>query len=710
MRWGAAALSLPPDTLRAMSDHPWLAGLNPEQHEAVETLTGPLCILAGAGTGKTRTITHRIAHLVHTATVQPSQVLAVTFTDKAAAELRSRLAALGLPAPIRAATFHAAAWAQLRWFWNDIDDAPLPEVLTSKVRLLVPLARRTRTEARDLAAEIEWAKARRLSPDDYAEAAAERDPPLPAAQMAAVYAEYERTKTQQGLIDYDDMLLRTTDALTSHPEIAAVVRERYRSFTVDEFQDVNPAQFALLQAWLGDRRDVCVVGDDDQTIYSFTGASSDYLTRFTTHFPDARRVTLTRNYRSSPEILEVANRVLWTKPTATRKQLSPTAARGPAPQFTEHVDDEAEVRAVVGGIRRLLDAGVRLGEIAVFYRVNSQSEPYEAALGTAGIPFVVPGAGGFYDRREVRQALAVLAAAAQQPADVAPLGLDGTTPAVPRGVVERVSRTLKEQMAWDSRRAPAGDAARERWRNLGVLVELASREAEHDRDLDLPELVARLQARAAAGADAAGDAGAVTLSTVHRAKGREFDAVFVVAAEEGLLPISHAKSDAEVEEERRLLYVAVTRARRELHVSWTQRRPGYGGKITSRRPSRFVYNLGPGAPQTTAAAPAAKSRTCACGKPLVSSADRKRQACWACYSGGASPQLADRLRSWRKERAADDEVPAFVVFNDKTLAELARVRPRTSAGLLQVSGFGPAKVDRYGDELLAVLADESVSP
>jgi DNA helicase-2/ATP-dependent DNA helicase PcrA len=691
------------------SDEPWLAGLNPEQRAAAHAVRGPVCILAGAGTGKTRTITHRIAHQVHTGVAGPAEILAVTFTDKAAAELRSRLQQLGLPAPVRAATFHAAAWAQLRWFWPRLDAGPLPEVLASKLRLLIPLARRTRTEAKDLAAEIEWAKARRLAPDDYAAAAGARDAPLPPEQMAAVYAEYEAAKEREQLIDYDDMLLRTTAMISANAAIATEIRDRYRHFTVDEFQDVNPAQFALLRAWLGDRDDACVVGDDDQTIYSFTGATSAYLRRFREHFPAAEQVTLTRNYRSSPQVLTLANRVLWTKPAATRKHLRPTQEAGPAPRFVEHSDDSAEVTATVAEIRTLLAAGTPLGQIAVLYRVNSQSEAFEAALSQAAIPYVVPGAGGFYDRQEVRQALRVLAAAAAEPPP--PLGLEHTSPAQPPAVADRVRRVLADQMGWDGRREPSGAAARERWRNLGVLVDLAEREATADDDL--PALVQRLRQRAAAGADAAGDAGAVTLSTVHRAKGREFDAVFLVAAEEGLLPISYAKSDEELEEERRLLYVAVTRARRHLLLSWAQQRPGYGGKIVSRRPSRFLYNLGEGAPTkgTSAKSSQAKGASrqtgrCACGQPLIASADRKRGRCWPCFSKGADVALAEQLRSWRKQRAVADDVPAFVVFNDTTLMELARTQPRTPAALLSVSGLGPTKVSRYGEDLLRVIAGD----
>ncbi len=262
-----------------------LAGLNPSQREAATAVRGPVCILAGAGTGKTRTITHRIAQQVVSGVAEPGQILAVTFTDKAAAELRARLQALGLPAPVRAATFHAAAWAQLRWFWPRLDAGPLPEVAPSKLRLLAPLARRAGVSPQDLAAEIEWAKARRLTPETYADAAGDRAAPLPSGRMAAVYADYEQAKTAAGQIDYEDMLLRMTAAVTDHPDVAAEVRDRYRFFTVDEFQDVNPAQFALLRAWLGDRDEVCVVGDDDQTIYSFTGATAAYLQRVRAALP-----------------------------------------------------------------------------------------------------------------------------------------------------------------------------------------------------------------------------------------------------------------------------------------------------------------------------------------------------------------------------------------------------------------------------------------
>jgi DNA helicase II / ATP-dependent DNA helicase PcrA len=698
---------------------PWasglLDGLNPAQREAAEAVQGPVAILAGAGTGKTRTITHRIANQVATGLARPDQILAVTFTERAAAELDERLQGLGLPGRVRATTFHAAAWAQLRYFWRHVDDGPLPEVLPSKLRLLIPLARRVRAEATDLAAEIEWAKARRLAPDGYAAAAAQRDTPLPATQMAEVYAAYEERKAAEGLLDYEDMLLRTTTALETVPEVADGVRDRYRFFTVDEFQDVNPAQFALLRAWLGDGREACVVGDDDQTIYRFTGASPDYLVRFGDHFPDARTVALTANYRSTPEVLTLANRVLWTKPRHQRKSLEATLPAGPPPTFSEHADDEEERVAVVAEVRRLLAEGVPAGEIAICYRINSQSEPFEEALRAADISYVLRGEPGFFARREVAQALGVLRLAAQREPTADPLALPGTTAAAPPRADAEVERILREQAGWHPRREPSGEAARERWQNLGALVGLVERLVAEQPSLSLAEVVADLDRRAAAGQETADPDGAVTLLTLHRAKGLEFDAVFLVALEEGLLPISHAKTDEEVEDERRLLYVGVTRARRHLWLSWARRRPGFRGRVVARRPSRLIYGLGPGAPTSGAAAGGTKGaarpaggtgRTCGCGAPLISAAERRAARCTRCQAGAGGdvdPQLAEALRDWRRQRARRDEVPAFVVCNDRTLVEIAARRPTTPEELLGVHGFGPAKVERYGEDVLALV-------
>jgi DNA helicase II / ATP-dependent DNA helicase PcrA len=696
-----------------------LDGLNPAQRRAAAAVRGPVVILAGAGTGKTRTITHRIANQVASGVARTDQILAVTFTERAAAELDERLRGLGLPGRVRAATFHSAAWAQLRYFWSHIDDGPVPDVLPSKLRLLIPLARRARVDAADLAAEIEWAKARRLTPERYAAEADDRDAPLPAMAMAEVYAAYERQKAAEHLIDYDDMLLRITDALDDVPEVAEGVRERYRFFTVDEFQDVNPAQHALLGAWLGpDGDEVCVVGDDDQTIYRFTGASPEHLTGFVRRYPHVTTVTLTENYRSTPQVLALANRVLWTKPAPLRKELVSSAPDGPRPAFSEHADADRERAAVVERVRALIAEGTPPGEIAICYRINSQSEPFEEALRTAGIPFVVRGEPGFFARREVAQALGVLRLAARRGAVANPLAMPGTTPARQPTAADEVTHVLQEQLGWHPRREPSGEAARERWRNLGALLQLVERLVEEEPALTLGGAVADLDRRAAAGQETADPAGAVTLLTIHRAKGLEFDAVFLVALEEGLLPISHAKTDDEVEDERRLLYVGVTRARTHLWLSWARLRPGFRGKPTARRPSRLLYNLGDGAPTSAQSGNAAAAgrkasprasrgaRTCGCGAPLISAADRRAGRCGRCLSGAGGdidPELAEALRAWRSQRAKHDEVPAFVVCSDRTLVEIAAVRPSSPEELLGVHGFGPAKLEKYGEEVIAIV-------
>jgi DNA helicase II / ATP-dependent DNA helicase PcrA len=566
-----------------------LADLNPAQRAAAQAVRGPVAILAGAGTGKTRTITYRIAIQVRLGVARPGQVLAVTFTERAAAELRHRLGGLGVPGPVRAATFHAAAWAQLRHFWPRLRSGPQPDVLASKLPLLAGAARRTGASARDLASEIEWAKARGLGPEEYAAACGAvpgREPPLEPAAVARIYGDYEREKHRRGLVDYDDMVLWVADLLDSDPDAAAEVRDRYRFLTVDEFQDVNPAQWRLLEAWLGESSEVCVVGDPEQTIYGFAGATAAYLLGFTRRFPAARVFALTHNYRSTAPILSLAASVLAP---GRRARGATTALRartpdGPRPTLRALPDADAEVAAVMAGVGGLLDRGVPAGEVAICYRLNSQSQPFEAALRDAGIPHVVRGDGGFATRPEIRQAITALAAAAAGAGrQWGPPPPGGARPARLRPDRD-AERVLRQQLSWHPSREPRGDVARERWRNLALLTDLARRVAADDPELDLAGLVAALAARVGG---AGGEAG-VSLLTLHRSKGLEFDAVFAVGIEEGLVPITQARSAAAIAEERRLLYVGLTRARRYLWVSWAAERRGPTGRVSARRPSRFL--------------------------------------------------------------------------------------------------------------------------
>lgn len=568
-----------------------LDGLDDEQRAAVCAPRGPVCVLAGAGTGKTRAITRRIAQLIRTGHVAPGQVLAVTFTARAAGEMRTRLRDLGI-AGIQARTFHAAALRQLRYFWPQVvGDQPWP-LLEHKLRLVGQAAQRAGAttgadDLRDFAGEIEWAKASLVTAADYpaAVAAARRATPVPAAQVAAVYAAYEELKNRNRMLDFDDLLLHTVAALEEHPPVAQEFRDRYRCFVVDEYQDVTPLQQRMLDAWLGARDDLTVVGDANQTIYSFAGATPRFLLEFTRRFPDAVTVRLHRDYRSTPQVVSLANRVISaaaSRPAGARLQLTGQQTAGPRPSFAEHDDEAAEADAVAAAIAELLRHGTPAAEIAVLYRVNAQSEAYERALDDEGIPFQVRGGERFFHRPEVQAAIRGLRAAATGSSSRSPIwdpavGLGGAARAV------LVQQGLTTQ-------PPAGSAARSRWESLRALAELADDLAGSTPDADLGQLVAELDSRAEAAHPPAVQG--VTLACLHSAKGLEWDAVFLVGLVDGTLPIQYAEGDqAALEEERRLLYVGVTRARRRLALSWALSRT-VGGR-RSRRRSRFLHGLVP---------------------------------------------------------------------------------------------------------------------
>ena len=668
--------------------------LNPAQREAVETTVGPLCILAGAGTGKTRVISRRVAYAIATDAVHPGHVLVVTFTDKAANEMRERLAALGFPG-VQAQTFHAAAFRQLRYFWGRLSDSRLPEVLDSKAPLLAPLQRSLPggykfTAIKDLADELEWAKARRLDPSTYQEAAEAmgRTPPIPYDLFAGVFRRYERAKERAGRIDFEDMLVRMLEGFETREDVAEEFRGQYRWFSVDEYQDTNPLQQALLEAWLGDRRDLAVVGDEDQTIYTFTGATSEYLTGFTRRFPEARLVRLEENYRSSPEVLAVANRLLAATPgrgPGAGKRLVATRPSGPEPAVAAFENAEREVAALVAEVARLTGAGVDADEVAVLHRTNAQIPPLEEALAAAGIRYQVRGE-LFFRRTEVLRAIGVLRSR--------------TARAAGGGLVDALEAVWFERFGFRRDEEPDGEEARQRHASLvtllGIAERLEARPAGPDPgagDAPAPgvaEFLEEVGRRAAQ--EAEGTGGGVNLLTYHRAKGLEFDAVLLPAIEEGILPIRQASTPAEVAEERRLLYVGLTRARVHLWVSWAARRAGPSGREQSRKPSRFLDDLVP--PGSGRVRPRA----------VASGMTRTGRS-----SARAEGPLAEQLRTWRRKRAEADGVPAYVVFNDRTLAALAERRPRSRGELLAVEGIGPSKLDRYGDELLALLAADGGS-
>lgn len=696
------------------------AGLDHQQQAAVDAPRGPVCVLAGAGTGKTRTITRRIAHLVADGHVAPGQVLAVTFTSRAAGEMRTRLRALGIGG-VQARTFHAAALRQLRYFWPQVvGDTPW-ELLDRKLGLIGQSASRAGVSTsadslRDLAGEIEWSKATLVAPEDYPAAAARahRDPPGSADQVAAVYAGYEALKTRNGVLDFDDLLLHTAAALEEHSEVAREFRDRYRCFSVDEYQDVTPLQQRVLDAWLGDRDDLTVVGDANQTIYSFTGATPRFLLDFSRRFPEAAVVRLERDYRSTPEVVSLANRVIGAargRIAGSRLQLIGQRPPGPAPEFAEHADESAEATAVAARIRKLIDAGTPAAEIAVLYRINAQSEVHEQALTEMGIPYQVRGGDRFFARPEVRAAVAALRQAAQRGIGQGrESSRDGDSASadlleVVRAVLEPVGLTAT---------APPGGAARERWESLSALVELAEELLTVQAEAGLPQLLNELQTRADARHPPTVQG--VTLSSLHAAKGLEWDAVFLVGLNEGTLPIQHAlggggaAEEAAVEEERRLLYVGVTRAREVLSLSWSlSRNPG--GRQNRRR-SRFLHGLvpedHPASRLTAKAAPKdnrKRGRCRVCGQPLVGAMPTKLGRCESCPSN-VDDELLEALRAWRKERSTELKVPAYVVFTDATLTAIAEQKPGDDAALVAIPGIGAAKLERFGADVLSLVRGE----
>ncbi len=623
------------------------AGLNPEQRRAVEAVRGPVCILAGAGSGKTTTITRRIANQVATGAFRAEEILAVTFTDKAAGAMRGRLEALGVSG-VRARTFHAAALGQLHAYGA----APAGGILPSKAIVLSNIARGLPKPYRfrpvgDLATEVEWAKNRRIGPSVYADAIGERRTPLPPDLMTRVFREYERRKTALGKVDFEDVLELTVRLFEEDGHAVADLRERVRAVTVDEFQDVNLLQWRLLELWLGERDDLCVVGDDHQAIYSFTGATPRYLLDLPRRYPDATIVRLEENYRSTPQVLALANRLAPALGGA-EKTLRAVRPAGPEP-LVQALDGAQETRFVVDRIRALrAEAAVPLGEIAVLYRTNARSAVWEQALTEAEIPFQVK-EGGFLTRGAARRVRARLKGS-------------GST---------EVAASVREAALGEGLQAEPekqlGEQELVRQADLGRLVDLAERFDDGERTLT--DFWADLQARFGPEAVAAGG---VQLLTLHRAKGLEFEAVFLPRLEERELPIRQAKAPEEIAEERRLLYVGMTRAKTWLYLTWPE----------ASAPSRFLVELGLAAARPGRAA----------------SGERKPRE--------ALPETpaVKALRAWRLERSKADGVPAYVVFHDSTLGAIAERRPASLAELEGIPGIGPTKLERYGDDLLETLA------
>ncbi len=686
-----------------------LAGLDDEQQVVATSVHGPVVVLAGAGTGKTRAITHRMAYAVATGAHEARRSLAVTFTTRAAGEMRVRLRELGVEgAQVR--TFHGAALRQLRYFWPRLSGQTFPDVLPSKARLLAEAASKSgiTTNAaviRDLASDIEWSKVSELAARDLLTdpRAATRQWSMDLADVMKIYAAYDELKSARALLDFEDVLLVTVGALQTRPDILDEVHSAYRWFTVDEFQDVNPLQHRLLTLWRGDRDEVCAVGDVSQTIYSFTGASADYLVNFRTEFPDATEVRLVNCYRCTPEIVSKANAVIVQAHSRAAVTLRSMREPGVEPTVQSYSDEVAEATAVAESISTHLRNGISARDIAVLFRMNAQSADLEAALSARGIAVVMRGAERFFDRPEVREGVTRIRGAARA---------GGAS-----GVLGDEVRGILSAAGWAAERPQGSGAVRERWESLAALVTLADENPQWDLPAFVTELDHRSEAQHAPAADA------VTLSSLHSAKGLEWQVVFIVGCSDGLLPLSNADSPDEIEEERRLLYVGMTRAKSYLHLSWARARQPGGRE--NREFSKFLVTLRDATGQIADGLDGEQSRGSVhrgsgrarterkkrgpamcrtCGKGLVTAPERSLGRCRTCPST-YDPDQFEQLKRWRLRQATEREVPAFVVFTDATLLAIVEQLPASLEQLAAIPGIGPAKLELYGPTLLELLGD-----
>ncbi len=702
-----------------VTDHAALAGLDDEQRAAALALEGPVVILAGAGTGKTRAITHRLAHGIDIGAFEARRTLALTFTTRAAGEMRTRLRALGVEA-VQARTFHSAALRQLRYFWPSVSSSVFPELIASKARFIAESAahvslQRDTAFIRDLTSDVEWAKVQFLTgslatPErlDASARSVARELSVSPADLARVITRYEDIKLDRHVIDFEDVLTVLSGVLGDRPDVLDQVHAAYRWFTVDEYQDVNPLQDRLLSQWLGERDDLCVVGDPGQTIYSFTGASASYLLDFPTRYPGSTVVRLVRCYRCTPQVVELANAVNIADRSA-RAGLAPLTLAsqrdgGPAVVIDDWDDEVEEATQVAARAREIIDAGVAARDLAVLFRTNSQSEVLEEAFAELGIPVVLRGVERFFDRPEVREAVTRLRGAAR--------GGEGSG-----SLVDDV-RAVLSAMGWTAEPPRTTGAVRERWESLAALVTLAE-ELSEALDESLPAFVTEVNARAEA--QHAPTADGVTLATIHAAKGLEWNTVFVVGCSEGLLPLQFASTRAQVAEERRLLYVAITRAAERLFISWAHARQP-GGRASREMSSFLVEALsagrrgaGEGASATSRVSGGGRrsrnerkqqgpAKCRICRKGLTTGPERTVGRCRTCPSD-IDEKLVDSLRQWRSRLSREREVPAYVVFTDATLLAIAEVGPATPDQLLAISGVGERKLEQFGEDVLRIVAE-----
>jgi DNA helicase-2/ATP-dependent DNA helicase PcrA len=653
-----------------------LHDLDDAQRRAVTSPARPLAILAPAGSGKTRVLTRRIAWRVATGDADASHVLALTFTRKAAGELRDRLVGLGLRGAVAAGTFHGVAFAQLRARWADEGRLP-PALLARKGRVLAGVVARSPITVPQLAGEIEWAKARLVGPDGYADAAtaARRRPPAPAELIADLYRSYEGEKQRARMVDFDDLLRLCSHLIETDPAWAAAQRWRFRHLFVDEFQDVNPLQLRLLDAWRGTSWDLCVVGDPQQAIYGWNGADAGFLDGFRRLYPPADVIALDGSYRSTPQVLEAAGAVLRAAGAGAR-EVRCARHDGPPVRLERHPTDRDEATAVARAVRDRRGPRAPWSAQAVLVRTHAQVALIGEALRRAGIPHRVRGGDTLLERAPARAALDLLRRA-DRPLSACLSDLEVLEP---------------EGEGDEPQDAPVPDRA-----DLATVLQLAHDHLRLDPGASAAGfatwLVATLHAE---GADERRDA--VTVATFHAAKGLEWPIVHLAGLEDGLVPIAHARTRADRTEEARLLYVAMTRAEDELRGTWAATR-SFGTKTVERRLTPWLRPLAEDQGQRPAPADAPTDDwTSRLAEQRALLAD----AAVSAATGEPSPALA-ALRSWRDRSARAARVEPAALVDDRLLEVIAERRPASHDELVAIPGMGPLLATRVGDGLLAAL-------
>ena len=575
-----------------------LQDLDDAQKAVVETLEGPVVIYAGAGSGKTRALTYRIANGVLNKLFDPTKVLALSFTTRAADEMALRLASLGIR-NVATRTFHSAALRQLKYFWPIAIGGTMPIIIENKYKVLDAALKNKKLKIREVISEIEFAKTNRMDPES-----------LSNLDFADAYQDYINFTDKNNLIDFEDVLMLLVAIFEDRPDLLSEVQQTFEFFSVDEYQDVNPLQQNLLDLWLGANENICVVGDIAQTIYSFAGAKAKYLEEFPHKYPNAAIFRLNRNYRSSFEIVDFANSLLAQMPSSKSSvgSLFPTRAKNEVVKINSLSNDFEEAKMITQEISQLLENGVEPKNIAVLSRVNAQLELLASQLESENIEFYMQ---------------------------------------------------TNERYSLKSRLEPK-----------------------------------------------------ITLASIHATKGLEWDHVFVLGVSDGYLPFIQAETQDEINEELRLLYVATTRAKENLYLSWAKSRDSDSGERVISRFLNQKNKINVAIDETVYTTISRKNeitkdlmRCKNCEKPLVSGSEVILQRCKNCPSKLPSEYLL-AAKKWRAEQAIIENLPEFLIFSDASLEAFVEAifEVKSESEFLKIVGVDEVKFGKYFDELSTVLA------